>query len=71
LNAKCRQGFVGRSVGGVIMTEKAWQRTFLWGSGFFLVSLAGMTADSLHKAAMSFSSVSVVGNALRLRSARV
>ncbi len=31
------------------MTEKAWQRTFIWGSGFFFVLLAGMTVDSLHK----------------------
>ena len=31
------------------MTEKAWQRTFLWGSAVFLVLLVGMTADSLHK----------------------
>ena len=31
------------------MTEKSWQRTFVWGSAFFFVLLAGMTADSLHK----------------------
>jgi len=31
------------------MTEKAWQRTFIWGSAFFFVLLAGMTVDSLHK----------------------
>lgn len=31
------------------MTEKAWQRTFIWGSAFFFALLAGMTVDSLHK----------------------
>ena len=31
------------------MTEKSWQRTFVWGSAFFFVLLAGMTVDSLHK----------------------
>ena len=31
------------------MTEKAWQRTFVWGSAFFLVLLAGMTVDSLRR----------------------
>ncbi len=31
------------------MTEKAWQRTFIWGTAVFLVLLVGMTADSLRK----------------------
>jgi nitric oxide reductase subunit C len=29
------------------MTEKAWQRTFLWGTALFVVLLVGMTVDSL------------------------
>ena len=31
------------------MTEKTWQRTFIWGTVVFLAVLAGMTVDSLHK----------------------
>ncbi len=31
------------------MTEKTLQRTFLWGTFFFLAILAGMTVDSLHQ----------------------
>jgi nitric oxide reductase subunit C len=31
------------------MTEKAWQRTFIWGTAAFLVLLVAMTVDSLHK----------------------
>jgi nitric oxide reductase subunit C len=31
------------------MTERAWQRTFIWGTVFFMVLLVGMTVDSLHK----------------------
>ncbi len=31
------------------MTEKALQRTFVWGTVVFLAVLAGMTVDSLHK----------------------
>lgn len=31
------------------MTEKAWQRTFILGSAFFFILLAGMTVDSLRK----------------------
>jgi nitric oxide reductase subunit C len=31
------------------MTEKAWQRTFLWGTALFLVLLGGMTVDSLRQ----------------------
>jgi nitric oxide reductase subunit C len=31
------------------MTEKALQRTFVWGTAVFLVALAAMTVDSLHQ----------------------
>jgi nitric oxide reductase subunit C len=31
------------------MTEKAWQRTFIWGTVVFMILLLGMTFDSLHK----------------------
>ena len=31
------------------MTEKAWQRTFLWGTALFMVLLLGMTWDSLRR----------------------
>ncbi len=31
------------------MTEKAWQRTFLWGTALFVVLLVGMTVDSLRQ----------------------
>jgi mono/diheme cytochrome c family protein len=31
------------------VTEKTWQRTFIWGTVVFLAVLAGMTVDSLHK----------------------
>jgi nitric oxide reductase subunit C len=31
------------------MTERAWQRTFLWGTAFFVVLLTAMSVDSLHK----------------------
>lgn len=31
------------------MTEKAWQRTFIWGTAVFMVLLIGMTVDSLHQ----------------------
>jgi len=31
------------------MTERAWQRTFIWGSAVFLVLLVAMTVDSLRQ----------------------
>jgi len=31
------------------MTEKAWQRTFIWGTVVFVALLLGMTKDSLHQ----------------------
>lgn len=31
------------------MTEKGWQRTFMWGTAVFLALLVGMTVDSLGK----------------------
>ena len=31
------------------MTERSLQRTFIWGTAVFLLILAGMTVDSLHK----------------------
>jgi len=31
------------------MTEKAWQRTFIWGTAVFLILLVAMSVDSLHK----------------------
>jgi nitric oxide reductase subunit C len=31
------------------MTEKGWQRTFIWGTAAFLILLVAMTVDSLHQ----------------------
>ena len=31
------------------MTEKAWQRTFIWGTVVFVLLLLGMTFDTLHQ----------------------